>query len=478
MDASRTSGSPHRGREDTRTNDSSPRSRSPDLKSPDLKSPDLKSPGLKSPTPNRPSGQKTPVAEDRATDPSATDPSAADPSAGVASAASVADPEIEDRIGLAGEESHRWWVLAASLLLLAGLGVALWFFLGGDAPPGYETQKARIGTLTLSVTATGALEAVTTVEVGSEISGLIETVAVEANDQVEQGQVLARLDTDRLEAEVIQARANVTAAEAAASEAEATLFEQEQKTRRAERLAEDGFISTEDLQAARAALARAREARSSAEAHIAVARASLEIAETTLRKAAIRAPISGVVLERSVDPGQAVAASFQTPVLFTIAEDLRRMELHVDVDEADVSRIRDGQSATFLVDAHPDRSFPATVTKVHYAPKTVSGVVTYRAVLAVDNADRALRPGMTATAEIQTDSLPDALLVPNSALRFTPPDAPLPAGDTPVVWQLRDGVPAPVPVSPGASDGQWTAVETDSLRAGAPVIVRIRRGDA
>ena len=396
----------------------------------------------------------------------------------------VRSTEVEERLGLQTSDTRRrWWTWTALLILiLVTVGVGTWLALRGGDPVHYQTVEARRGTLTLSVTATGALEAVTTVEVGSEISGLIETVPADVNDRVRRGEVLARLDTERLRAEVVQAEANLAAARAALTQARATLEEQQLETARSERLASQSFISSQELETSQAALTRAEAAVNNAEAKVSVAEAALAVTETTLRKASIRSPIDGLVLSRSVDPGQAVAASFQTPVLFTLAQDLTQMELHVDVDEADVGRVEDGQPATFTVDAYPERTFPARVTKVHFAPKTVSDVVTYEAVMSVDNADGALRPGMTATATITTDSVSNALLVPNSALRFTPPDAPRDArpqsADTEVVWTLENETPVAHPVTPERTDGEWTAVGEGEVEPGQALLVNVDRTDS
>lgn len=370
------------------------------------------------------------------------------------------------------------WLLVAGLLV-GGVG-AVWWWLQPAAPVSYQMQEVRRGPLTLSVTATGALAAVTTVEVGSEISGLVETVRVEANDRVQQGQVLARLDTERLQAEVTQAEANLTAARAALTQAEATREEQRLQMVRTERLAAQEYVAPQELETARAAFDRAEAAVTSSRSQIAVAEAALAVARTTLRKASIRAPIDGLVLSRSVDPGQAVAASFQTPVLFTLAEDLQRMELRVDVDEADVGQVAAGQSATFTVDAYPGRTFPASVTKVHFAPKTVSGVVTYEAVMMVDNTEGLLRPGMTATAEVTTDTVASALLVANSALRFTPPgsDPPARTEGQEVVWRMEDDSPVAMLVTTGRTDGQWTVVAAGDVEPGQMLLTNIDPTDA
>jgi HlyD family secretion protein len=182
-------------------------------------------------------------------------------------------------------------------------------------------------------------------------------------------------------------------------------------------------VSVHDLDAAKAALARARADEAAARASVDLARATLEVNETDLSKAVIYSPINGIVLTRSVEPGQTVAASFQAPVLFTLAEDLSMMELHVDVDEADVGQVQEGQRAVFTVDAYPDRSFPAHIRQVRYGSKTVDGVVTYETILVVDNSDLSLRPGMTATADIVVKEIENTILIPNAALRYKPASA-------------------------------------------------------
>ena len=314
----------------------------------------------------------------------------------------------------------RWLITTIPALLLAG-GALLWLLPGEEAAVRYETAEVQQGDLTVTVTATGTLEPVNQVDVGSELSGIIETVEVDFNDKVQRGQVLARLDTDRLQAQVLESRAALQSNEAKVTEAQATVLETRLAFERCEKLAERQLCTTGDLDAARAAHARAKAAEASARAQVAEARATLDGKETELAKTEIRSPIDGLVLLRQIEPGQTVAASLQAPILFTLAEDLAQMELHVAVDEADVGRIAVGQSAAFTVDAWPERSFPARITQVRFAPRTVEGVVTYETVLSVDNTDLALRPGMTATAVITVQELQDVLLVPNAALRFTPP---------------------------------------------------------
>lgn len=369
----------------------------------------------------------------------------------------------------------------------------------------YRSQEAREGDLTITVTATGNLEPTNQVEVGVEVSGTTKTVEVDYNDQVKAGQVLARLDTSKLKAQVLQARAALASARAKVLKAQSSVKQARSKLSqllRARKLSGGRVPSQAEMDAAEAALQSARADEAGAEANVSEAKAALAVRETDLSKAVIRSPINGIVLSRHVEPGQTVAASLQTPVLFTIAEDLKKMELHVDVDEADVGQVKRGQEATFTVDAYPNRNFSAKVTEVRFSPKTVEGVVTYETLLTVDNSDLSLRPGMTATAAVVVKRLKDALLVPNAALRFTPlrpqksakenrgllgallphrPRRKVPAnrgkallkGGGRLVWTLRNGKPAGVPIRVGATDGQMTEVVKGKIKPGMPLLTDV-----
>lgn len=413
--------------------------------------------------------------------------------------------ELAAQLGLdPGAPGRRRWrrgLLAAGAAAALSLVVAL-ALRGRGAPAPYQTEAARRGTLTVTVSATGTLEPTNEVEVGSELSGVVRSVEATYNQRIAKGQVLARIDTTKLEAQAAQHRAALAAAEAKVAEARATVEEDRVALERLEQVRErsGGKVPAQaDLDAAIAALARARATLASAQAAVAQARATLQATLVDLGKAVVRSPVDGVVLERSIEPGQTVAATLEAPVLFTVAEDLRRMELRVDVDEADVGRVAAGQEARFTVDAFPDRTFAARVSQVRLGATTTSGVVTYKAVLAVDNDDLALFPGMTATAEIVVERDEDALLVPSAALRFSPPApaaaAPAPSGNflqrlmprppprsarkaaaAPAragaqVYVLRDGAPAPVPVTTGSSDGQVTRITGGDLAEGAEVVV-------
>lgn len=387
-------------------------------------------------------------------------------------------------------------VIAAVVILLLGRRSA-----STDAGQQLRTAEVIRGDLTVTVSATGTLQPTNQVDVGSEVSGLIESVLVDDNDHVRNGQVLARLDESRLSDAVVQARGALASAEARVLQASASVQESQANLARLRQVAElsGGKVpSAAELETAEATAARAVADRASAEATVEQSRASLSSAEVTLAKASIRSPIDGIVLTRQVEPGQTVAASFQAPVLFTLAEDLEHMELQVDVDEADVGRVGEGQLATFSVDAYPRREFPAEITRVSFGSQTVDGVVSYKTILEVNNDDLSLRPGMTATAEITTVTRKGVLLVPNAALRFQPPRPergdrskgglvstllPRPprsatrqqngqrsAGDARRIWILEDGRPRPIPVTVGPTDGHHTVVSGDGIEAGLQVI--------
>ncbi|NCS72728.1 MAG: efflux RND transporter periplasmic adaptor subunit, partial [Deltaproteobacteria bacterium] len=312
-------------------------------------------------------------------------------------------PEIAAVLGVAAGRTRRQrlppglWLLVA---LVAG-GVGSLFLRpdhGGEAVR-YQTEEVRRGDLTVIVSATGKLEPTNQVDVGSELSGIVEAVFVEDNDRVKKGQVLARLDLSRLEDAVARSAANLAAVEAQVQQTQATVVEARGALARLLQVAElsGGKVpSGSELDTARANLQRAVANEASAQASVVQGRATLKSDQTNLFKGSIRAPIDGVVLARKVEPGQTVAASLQAPVLFTLAEDLAQMELHVDVDEADVGQVDAGQPATFTVDAYPKRRYPAAILRVDYGAQTTNQVVTYRAVLQVENRDLSLRPGMTA----------------------------------------------------------------------------------
>lgn len=396
----------------------------------------------------------------------------------------------------------RFWFIW--LLLLLGLGALIWFKLltpqSQDPTQGFITEEVKRGNLVVRVSATGTLEPTRTVDVGSELSGTLESVLVDENDRVEKDQLLAQLDLSRLRDAVTKSEAALALAHASEAVAEATLEEKSLTLTRLKRIRETStsLVSEEALQMAEAEAKRAKANLSGAKAQVAQAEANLKIDRTNLGKATIRAPIAGVVLSRKVEPGQTVVSAMTIPVLFSLAEDLTKMELQVQVDEADVAQVRPDQEVTFTVSAWPGRNFPASIERISLGSTITDNVVTYKTVLRVENQDLALRPGMTATASIITNRREDVLLVPNDALRFTPPartpqqakrsllDKLIPKPPhTPVmkrtwdpshpqVWLLTDQGPEAMEVKTGVSDGRHTEILGDNLKPGMKVITDLQ----
>jgi HlyD family secretion protein len=415
------------------------------------------------------------------------------------------ESDVAQTLEIGNSLGHGKWLkrlfVVAFLVIVAVAAVVIFRTAGKSNSVQFKTQEVQRGDLTVIVTATGTLQPTNTVEVGSELSGIIKSVEVDYNDRVKVGKVLAKLDASKLEAQVTQSRGALESAKAKVLQAQATVSETRNKLaqlRRVRELSNNKVPSQIEFDAAEAASERAKADEASAGAAVSQARAALEVYETDLSKAVIRSPINGIVLTRSVEPGQTVAASFQAPVLFTLAEDLTKMELHVDVDEADVGQIQEGQKATFTVDAYPNRTFQAQITQARFGSKTVEGVVTYETVLKVDNSDLSLRPGMTATADITVKKVQSVILVPGAALRFTPPvqDEKKPSGSLvgsllprpprPAskqredmntnkkqqrVWTLKDGQATAIPVTIGLTDGIMTEVVAGDVEPGMALIV-------
>lgn len=419
------------------------------------------------------------------------------------------ESDITQKLGIdvsskRNKRARRWLIWITCVFVVAAIFLK-WGSSNSNDKVQYKTQPARRGDLTVLVTATGTLEPTNQVDVGSELSGIIKSVEVDYNDRVKVGQVLAKLDTSKLESQVLESKASLASAHAKVLQAQATINETRNELKRLKevrKLSNNKAVSQHDLDAAQAELDRAKADEASAKASVSQAEATLELNETDLGKASIRSPINGVVLTREVEPGQTVAASLQAPVLFTLAEDLTKMELHVDVDEADVGQVKQGQEATFTVDAFPTRNFPAKIKQVRYGSNTVDGVVTYETVLEVDNSDLALRPGMTATADIKVKNVSDAVLVPNAALRFTPPEKeekedsggrgvlaalfprPRRHANKPKeeenthnhqqrVWILRDGQLSAVPLTVGSTDGIMSEVASGDIQPGTELVVEL-----
>ncbi len=411
-----------------------------------------------------------------------------------------------------GKTKRKIFGVVILLLLLAGFAAFYGMKEGAKkGRPMFDSVAVSSGNLAITVTATGNLEATNQVDVGSELSGIVTTVLADYNDIVKEGQPLAYLDDTKYKAAVQKSKAEVASAKASYQEAVAERESTEKTFNRytqTRKLTNNQMPSIEVLDQAEADYKKAVASVASAEAAVMSAEASLKSDEVDLSKTVVYSPTDGIVLDRDIDEGQTVAASLEAPVLFTVAEDLRKMELQVDIDEADVGQVVEGQKGVFTVDAYPDESFNTTITQVRYGADTNDGVVTYTAVLDVQNPDLLLRPGMTATADITVKEVKEHLLLPNSALRFTPamptpgggngsdaksdnrsflsklmPGPPphdnnksqvqqekLPANQGKIWVVDANGMPKEMIVQKIASDGIMTAVTSDTLKEGMHVI--------
>jgi HlyD family secretion protein len=381
--------------------------------------------------------------------------------------------------------SRRRWIVAGLVLALAVAGLAL---RSRKAEVRYQVVPATRGDVVDVVGATGTLQAVTTVQVGSQVSGTVQQLSADFNSRVTKGQVIARLDPSSFQARLGQAQANLVSARANVERQQATLDDARQKLARAEELFKAQLLPEADLETARSTALSAEAQLKANRAAVTQAVAAVNQAQVDLDHTIIRSPIDGIVVGRSVDVGQTVAASLQAPTLFTIAQDLRNMQVDTNVDEADVGRVTVGQTATFTVDSFPGRTFTGTVVQIRKAPLVVQNVVTYDVVVSARNADQRLLPGMTANVRIVIEQKEGVLQVPNAALRFRPPGTdtaepergarPVPgasrAGSPAAgrVWVVGpDGTPAPIPLKLGISDGTHTEVVSPELKEGQPVIV-------
>lgn len=430
----------------------------------------------------------------------------------------MATEQLDDFLGVKPQPAWRrwakWGAIAIGVILLVLLGLRMF---GSGAEAGYATAPVRRGNLTVTVSATGKLAPTNQVTVGSQLSGLVTRVVVDVNDRVTAGQALALIDPEQIDAQIRAGQAQLNANVAGVNQARATVAEAQAQLARLEevyRLSNGRVPSQTELQTGRANAQRAVAALRVAQANVAAARANLAQNETQRQRAIIRSPVNGVVLARQVDPGQTVAASFNTPTLFVIAEDLSKMKLEVAIDEADVGSVKQGQAASFTVDAFPGRTFPATITRVDLGSNltastasassssaasttaTTGQVVSYAADLTVANPTMELRPGMTATADIVTSDKKNVLLVPNAAFRFKPTAAGAggssgiagsltfrPRRDRPerqatlgrgaqqtVYVKGADGQPQPVQVTTGDTNGSVTEVLSGGLKPGMEVI--------
>jgi len=384
--------------------------------------------------------------------------------------------------------------LVASTVVAVGFVGALAFYyrsLGAASPPAPVTAAVTRGDVVASVSATGTLEPVTTVQVGTQVSGTIKALHADFNSEVRRGEIVAELEPSLFQTQVDQARATLVRLEADADRASVDVEDTQGKLRRAQELFDQKLIARTDLETAQAAARQAEASAKSAAAQITQARAALNQSEVTLGHTVIRAPIDGIVISRSVDVGQTVAASMQAPTLFVIAQDLTRMQVSASIDEADIGHIVAGQGVSFRVDAYPNETFSGTVSQVRLEPKTEQNVVSYTTIINVPNPGLKLKPGMTANVTVRIATDAGVLRVPNAALRFRPsaelvalsasnpsepagrrsagagPRAANAGGSGPTLgrlWVTRNGVVQEVRVRTGVTDGVLTAVREGDLR--------------
>ena len=401
------------------------------------------------------------------------------------------------------------WVSAASVIGLGGIG---WWQIGDrDKEPPYVTTPAQKATVTQVVSSTGTLQAVVTVQVGSQVSGTIEKLFADFNTKVKAGQIVAQLNQDKFRAAEDQARANLLAAQSNIEKSKVSVADTLRTLERNRELRKKDLMAQSDLDAAQAAYDAALAQVEVNRAQAAQAQASLKQSTVDLNNTVIRSPVDGLVISRNVDVGQTVAASLQAPTLFTIANELARMEVHTNVDEADVGNVKEGQDVTFTVDAFPSRRFTGRVHQVRNAPIVVQNVVTYVAVVRIDNKELLLKPGMTANVQFLVSRKEDVLTIPNMALRFKPPEEKEEAQEllrreqtrtAPKVGErrtsrqsvaggggaagrgtrrvriyvLREDKAQPIEVQLGITDGSKTEVVSADLRENDPVIIGMSSG--
>jgi HlyD family secretion protein len=395
------------------------------------------------------------------------------------------------------------WIAGLCLLLAAGVA----YYVGVDvsaAPTQLTFDAVSRGDVVATVEATGTLQPLDTVQVGTQVSGTIASIGTDFNQLVKRGQVLATLDPAIYQSQIDQAKANVIRLQSDVERAQVQYEDAALKLKRAEQLAAEQLLAQQEVDTARSTARVAQAALNGARAQLNQSQAAVTQANVNLSHTVIKSPTDGIVLNRAVEVGQTVSAGLQAPTLFVIARDLTRLELEARVDESDIGGVKSGAPVTFTVDAYPRREFTGTVRLVQLQPQTVQNVVTYTTVIDVPNGDELLKPGMTSTVSIQIDRADNTLRVPTAALRFAPteqilkefpaanveplgPDAPAgrlrqgsgaPGRRAAVVWQLVDGRLHQIPVRVSVSDGTQVAIASDALTEGASIITGVARSDA
>jgi HlyD family secretion protein len=364
-------------------------------------------------------------------------------------------------------------IVIISIIVIALAVAAFLLFRSKENEMKFRSENVKRGDIETTVTATGTVNAVTTVLVGTQVSGAIKNIYADFNSLVKKGQLIALIDPAIFEAQVNQAKANLLSAKANLEKAEATLIDAKRTFDRNQQLFSKNLVARSDVDTAETNYETSRAQVTASKAQVAQMEASLRIAETNLRYTRIISPVNGIVVSRNVDIGQTVAASFQTPTLFNIAQDLTKMQIDSSVAEADIGKIKVGQPVEFTVDAYPDSPFHGSVSEIRNAPITVQNVVTYDVVIKVDNPELKLKPGMTANVSIIVSIKKDVLKIPNAALRFKLPEKGKPAVQQKGsgVWILEKGNPKRIPISIGMSDGNYTELVSGGIKEGQELIV-------
>ncbi|MCI0508214.1 MAG: efflux RND transporter periplasmic adaptor subunit [Gammaproteobacteria bacterium] len=379
-----------------------------------------------------------------------------------------------------------FWITAAAVALLLAGGI--WFFTGKDQKdtgPAYSPGKVLRGDIASSVSATGTLSPVITVQVGSQVSGTIQHLYADFNSQVKKGELIAQIDPALFQARLAEAQANLTSAEAARDKAWVGVLDARRQLERLQELQKKSLVSESDVDVARFAYDTAVVEHKVRNATVAQAKAARDREKVNLAYTFIFAPIDGVVISRNVDVGQTVAASLQAPTLFTIAQDLTRMQIETEVDEAFIGSIAEQQPVHFTVFAYPNRKFSGLVAQVRLDPKVEAGVVKYNCIIYVDNKDLALKPGMTATVSIEVGHREKVLKVPNTALRFVPdwPDQELKTirnkikRNEGLIWLIQGETLQPLPVTLGIIGEKETEIAAEGLEENMLVAIPPKRGD-
>ncbi len=385
----------------------------------------------------------------------------------------VGEPPAQQRFA-----TRRWVIIAIAALLLLATAGSIWWSVGGDAAVRYETAPVTTGRIARGINSTGTVNPELTIIVGTYVSGVIQELSCDYNTQVKRGQVCARIDPRPYQSLVDQAKANLAVARAQLEKDKASLTYAKVAFGRLAQLVETKAVSKDAYDSANSEYQQALAQITFDEATIQQRQAVLDAAQVNLDYTNIISPVDGTVVSRNVTMGQTVAASFQTPTLFLIATDLTKMQVDANVSESDIGGVRQGNKATFTVDAYPKRVFEGTVTQVRQSPQTVQNVVTYDVVVSVNNSDLALKPGLTAATRILVDQRTDVLRVPNQALRYAPTGSAVRETGQPRIWVLRDGKPTPIQVATGLDDDEFTEIAQGDLKSDDRVIIAEQRNSS